>query len=309
MPRISVVIPTHNRPQLLPRAVESAFAAGTDVEVVVVDDASTDETAAVCKGLDGIKYVRVEHNQGVAGARNIGVLASAAEYIALLDDDDVRVAGSFDLQLARLRDEPGTALIYGQALIDSADRLNHDRYPQPCPSGDVFWQLLTQNFIPSGSVLFRRSCLDRTGLFDRSLPGVDDWDLWVRIAALYPVAALDRPVMTWRKPSPDSDQGSARAVEMVALSTRQFRRWLNTPRAAAAPAVVRRRVSRRFSQNMASHLAWEAVRSLSCRQVLRANRCLFAALRFHPGGLASRALFELSGRRTPASTHGLVEHT
>ena len=298
MPAISVIIPTHNRPQLLPRAVESAFAAGTDVEVVVVDDASRDETAAVCKQLDGIKYVRLEQNQGVAGARNAGVLASTAEYIALLDDDDVRAAGSFDLQLARLRDEPGAALIYGQALINSSDRLSHDRYPLTCPSGDVFWELLTQNFIPSGSVVFRRSCLDRTGLFDPSIPGIDDWDLWVRMAALYPLAALDQPVTTWHKPSPHSDQGSARAVEMVALCTRQFRQsWLKMPRAAAAPASVRRNVSRQFSQNMASHLAWEGLRSLSYRELMRAKRCLFAALRLHPRGLASRVLDKLSGRR------------
>lgn len=295
MPRISVIIPTHNRPQLLPRAVESAFAAGTDVEVVVVDDASRDETAEVCKGLAGIKYVRIEQNQGVAGARNAGVLASSSEYIALLDDDDVRVAGSLDLQLARLHDEPDAALIYGQALIDSADRLNHDRYPLVCPTGDVFWKLLTQNFIPSGSVVIRRSCLDRTGLFERSIPGIDDWDLWVRIASLFPVAAVDEPVMTWRKPSPNSDQGSARAVEMVAMCTKQFRQsWLRMPRAAAASAADRRKLSRQFSQNMAGHLLWEGLRSLSYRELMRANRCLFAALRFHPRGLAACALGRLA---------------
>lgn len=307
MPRVSIIIPSHSRPALLPRAVESALAAGTDVEVVVVDDASTDQTAAVCKTLAGIKYVRVENNQGVAGARNIGLLASTADYIALLDDDDVRAAGSLDLQLARLENEPEAALIYGQALVSSNDRLNHDRYPQPCPSGDVFWQLLTQNFIPSGSVVFRRSCLLRAGLFDSSLPGIDDWDLWIRIAALYPVAALDQPVVTWRKPSPDSDQFSARAMEMVAMSTKQFRqRWLNMPRATAASAAVRRKASRQFSRNMASHLGCEAARSLSYRQLRRANRCLFAALRFHAPGLVGCMLHKLSHRRKEA--HELAQN-
>ena len=298
MPRVSVIIPTHNRPQLLTRAVASAFAAGTDVEVVVVDDASTDDTAAVCKTLAGINYVRVEHNQGVAGARNVGVHASAAEYIALLDDDDVRAPGSLDLQLARLAGEPEAGLIYGPALVSSTDRVKYDHYPQPCPSGDVFWRLLSRNFIPSGSVIFRRACLDRTGLFDPSISGIDDWDLWLRIAALYPVAAIDQPVVTWRKPRPNSDQGSARAVEMVALSTRQFReRWLNLPRAAAATPNERRKVSREFSENMAGHLAWEAVRSFAHRQVADASRCLVAALRFHSSGLAWRVVHQLSGRR------------
>jgi hypothetical protein len=301
MPRISVIIPTHNRPQLLPRAVASAFAAGSEVEVVVVDDASIDETAAVCKSLPGIKYVRVENNQGVAGARNVGLLASTADYVALLDDDDVRTPGSLDLQLARLENEPDAALIYGQAFINSRDRVKHDRYPQSCASGDVFWQLLAQNFIPSGSVVFRRSCLHRTGLFDPSLPGIDDWDLWIRIAALYPVAALDQPVVTWRKPSPDSDQFSARAVEMVAMSTRQFREhWLNLPRAAAAAAAVRHNVWRQFSENMASHLVYEAARSLSYWQIKRANRCLVAALRYHAFGLATCLLHAVSSRRREA---------
>jgi glycosyltransferase involved in cell wall biosynthesis len=76
MPSVSIIIPTCNRPQLLPRAVESARAAGTDVEIIVVDDASHDETAAVCARLSGIKYIRLERNQGVAGARNVGILAA-----------------------------------------------------------------------------------------------------------------------------------------------------------------------------------------------------------------------------------------
>jgi glycosyltransferase involved in cell wall biosynthesis len=299
MASISVIIPTHSRPHLLPLAVESALAAGTDVEVVVVDDASNDNTAEACRALKGISYIRLAHNQGVAGARNVGVLSSSAEYIAFLDDDDLRLPGSLDLQLAVLQNTPGVALVYGQALIGGAvDRLALDRYPQPCPEGDVFWQLVTQNFIPSGSVVFRRSCLFTTGLLDRSIAGIDDWDLWVRIAALYQVAALDQPVMIWRRPSPESDQSSARAVEMVAMSTKQFRGcWLRMPRVAEASQAVKRKAARRFSENMASHLATEAVRSLSRGQVTRANRCVIGALRHHSRGLTSRVLRELSGRR------------
>jgi glycosyltransferase involved in cell wall biosynthesis len=297
MPSVSVIIPTHRRPHLLKRAIESAFAAGTDVDVVVVDDASTDDTARVCQTLTGIKYVRLEQNQGVAGARNEGIMATSSEYIALLDDDDVRLPASLDLQLTALR-ESGAALIYGQALFGGATgRLAHDRYPLHCPNGDIFWQLLTQNFIPSGSVIFRRSCLQRTGMFNGSLAGIDDWDLWIRIAAVYPVTSLDQPVVMWRRPAPISDQGSARAVEMVRLSTRQFRHdWLKMSRVAEAPLKMRRRTARQFSQNMASHLANEALRCLSYGQVLNANRCVLAALRFHSHGLAGRALRELTGR-------------
>src|ERR1043165_2130661 len=106
MPRSSIIIATHSRSQLLPRAVESARAAGIDVEVIVIDDASTDETAAVCRTLKGIKYLRVERNQRVAGARNIGLVASKGEYLSFLDDDDTRLPGSLDLQVELLAQNP-----------------------------------------------------------------------------------------------------------------------------------------------------------------------------------------------------------
>jgi hypothetical protein len=296
---VSVIIPTHNRPYLLPRAVESALTAGTNVEVIVVDDASTDETAAVCQSLHGIKYVRLGNNQGVAGARNAGVLASSAEYVALLDDDDVRLPGSLDRQLARLSEEPNAVLIYGQALIGGAtDRMADDRYPHECPSGDVFWRLLAQNFMPSGSVVVRRACLLTTGMFDPSISAIDDWDLWIRIAASHSVVSLDEPVVIWRRPSPNSDQGSASAVKMVTLSTRQFREcWMKMPRVAQADPKVRRQTKRQFSQNMASHLVLEVTRSLSYGNLMDANRCVALALRLHARGLAWRALRQVSGKR------------
>lgn len=298
-PAVSVVIPTHSRPDLLPRAVESAFAAGTNVEVVVVDDASTDETAKVCQSLEGIKYVRLEQNQGVAGARNAGVLASSAPYIALLDDDDVRLPGSLDLQLGRLRTTPNAVLIYGQAIIGGAtDRLANDRYPQQCPTGDVFWQLMTQNFIPSGSVVVERECVLASGLFDPSIAAIDDWDLWIRIAASHSITSVNQPVVNWRRPSPTSNQGSSSAVKMVSLSTRQFREcWIRMPRVTQAEPSVRRQLTREFSENMASHLAVEAARSFSCGNLMEANRCVVAALRHHSKGVAWRALRLLSGKR------------
>ena len=120
-PKASIIITTHNRPHLLPRAVESARAAGSNVEIVVVDDASVDETAGVCQRLSGINYVRVERNQRVAGARNIGLVASRGEYLSFLDDDDARLADSLDMQIEMLEREPSAGLIYGRAIFADQD--------------------------------------------------------------------------------------------------------------------------------------------------------------------------------------------
>src|SRR5256885_5739615 len=179
MSSVSLIITSHERPRLIGRAIKSARAAGADVEVVVVDDASTDETAEGCRSISGINYVRVERNQRVAGARNIGILKSSGEYLTFLDDDDARLAGSLDLQVEALDSAPDVGLVYGQALIaDVKGMTGEDFYPKHCPQGDVFWELLSRNFIPCGTAVFRRSCLFRTGLLDQSIPGIDDWDLW-----------------------------------------------------------------------------------------------------------------------------------
>ena len=97
--------------------MESAQRAGRSVEVIVVDDASIDETTDVCRVLRGIKYVRDDRNHGVAGARNLGLLESAGEYIAFLDDDDIRLPGSLDHQLALLEAEPAAGMIYGRVFF------------------------------------------------------------------------------------------------------------------------------------------------------------------------------------------------
>src|SRR5882672_5462569 len=254
----SIIITTYNRPQLLRRAVESAFAAGTNVEVVVVDDASTDETAAVCKELPGIKYVRVERNQRVAGARNLGLLVCSGDYITFLDDDDVRLPGSLEVQIKLLEANSEAGLIYGQAiLVDQTGKSTNQSYPVVSPQGDVLWELLGQNFIPCGTAVFRRSCLDRIGLLDQSLAGIDDWDLWIRIAELYSILALAEPVICWRRSTPASQQGTSAAGRIVLQSVQQFQAsWKHLPRVLSASHEMKGRAWRRFSANMSAHLSY-----------------------------------------------------
>jgi glycosyltransferase involved in cell wall biosynthesis len=264
MSRTSIIITTRNRPHLVPRAVQSARASGRNLEIVVVDDASSDETAAVCQDLSDINYVRVEDNRGVAGARNIGLNASRGEYVSFLDDDDTRLADSLDAQIDALEREPQAGLIYGQAIWGTKDGMPSNKsYPSDCPQGDVFWKLVARNFIPCGSAVFRRSCLSHVGLLDESIPGLDDWDLWVRIAEIYPILTTETPVIIWRRSTPVSGQGTSKAARQVSMSVQKFRDcWMNLPRAAGATRRTKRFVWQEFSENMAEHLLWESLRAL-----------------------------------------------
>ena len=184
MARVSVIIPTHARPDFLPRAVDSARQAGSDVEIIVVDDASTDATAQVCQSLADIKYVRVERNQGVAGARNIGIFVSSSEYIAFLDDDDLRLPGSLDLQLAALKANPAAGFVCGAMIMAGQDYQPTGEVIRPKHlSGDMFWELLELDFpVMPLCTLIRKECFQRIGLLNRRISSIDDWDIFNRIA-------------------------------------------------------------------------------------------------------------------------------
>jgi len=308
MPRASVIITTNNRPALLPRAIESARTSGREIEIVVIDDASSDETAATCRTIPGIKYVRVDRNQGVAGARNIGLVASSGEFVTFLDDDDLRVSGSLDSQIQILDQTPEAMMIYGQAIPEDAGGERRQPYPCECPQGDIFWELLIRNFIPSGSVVFRRACISQIGLLDASIPGIDDWDLWIRIAEIFPVAAIETPVLVWRQSTAISAQGSSDTLDLIERGRRRFRgEWVRLPRVAGAEPAKRTFIWRAFSKNIAEHLAWESFAAVRNAQIIRASRGLRTLLQLHPAAVANLARRWTSAATTATLVSALVD--
>ena len=290
MPKVSIIIPTHSRPQLLPGAVESALKAGTDVEVIVVDDASVDGTAEVCRSLRRIKYVRLEHNQGVAGARNVGILASSADFIAFLDDDDLRLPGSLDRQVDALLANNEAGLVCGPMLL--ADQEGNLTGEVSAPKGhegdkgdkgDEFWNLLELNFpVMPISAVIRKRCFSSVGLLRNNLHGIDDWDIFVRIAELYPVLVLDQPVGIYRKPTPFSMQGSSPQAQHLSNVARHQLELLRLPRARAATANKRREVRRRALSRIVDTLLGNAVQAIRQRAYEFGFANAVAALRLNP---------------------------
>ena len=260
MPRVSVIIPTHERPQLLARAVKSAQAAGTEVEVIVIDDASTDETAEVCRNLPDINYVRVDRNQGVAGARNIGIQVSTGRYIAFLDDDDLRLPGSLDIQIEALEAHPEAGFACGAMIMAGQDYHPNGEVVRPGKSGDVFWELLELDFpVMPLCVVIRKECFLRAGLLNRRVSGIDDWDIFTRIAELYPVLVLEAPVGVYRQPTPFSGQGSSARAAQLRRAARHQLSLLRLPRAAAAPLHQRRAIRKRMLNRISESLIWTAL--------------------------------------------------
>jgi glycosyltransferase involved in cell wall biosynthesis len=185
-PEVTIVIPTRNRWPLLAGAGLAAALAQEEVdhEVVVVDDASTDETPDRLAGLDDdrVRVVRHPERRGVAVARNSGIQAARGEWVAFLDDDDVWAPRKLRLQVDAAR-AGGAGFAYGGSVwVDEAHRFLFGHNP-PDPA-TLREQLARRNVMWSGcsNVLVRGDLVRRVGGFDETLFQLADWDLWLRLA-------------------------------------------------------------------------------------------------------------------------------
>ena len=208
-PKVSIVLPTHNMARYLGEAIQSLKQQTfEDWEAVVVDDGSEDDTARVVQdaSCDRIRYVWQPH-LGVAAARNAGVENSDGQYVAFLDADDVRLPRSLEEGVRVLEEHPEeVGLVFGQAyVIDANGAVRSLKAPRGkgtleiLPSQEALERLLRRNPITTSTVIVRRVCLERVGVFDTSMQaGGSDWELFLRVAACYLVAYIRRPLANYR---------------------------------------------------------------------------------------------------------------
>ena len=199
-PRVSVIITTHNRATLLPRAVQSVLAqAYDDYEIVIVDDGSSDETQVVVADFEDprIRPVRRNRSGGASAARNTGISKSRGEYIAFLDDDDEWTSTKLERQVAILDSSPPmVAMVYGWVdfVDDSTGDVTHRE--RIIMEGDIFDNLVAMRTPGPTSVLMVRTSVAReVNGFDESLPRHNDIDFICRISRKYHVALLPEVVL------------------------------------------------------------------------------------------------------------------
>lgn len=187
IPAVSIVLPTFNRASLLPRAISSILAQTfSNFELIIVDDGSTDNTAEVVKEFTDprIIFIPLGKNYGGSYARNQGIKAACAEFVAFLDSDDEWLPEKIELQIARLQasDDPYATVVYCLGYECTEER---KKIPNlVLHEGDVFDHLL-RGWLPPTTSLFivKRSALLEVGGFDESLPSFQDYDLWLSLAA------------------------------------------------------------------------------------------------------------------------------
>lgn len=302
---VSVVIPTRNRVRYLRTAVDSARAQRLprgSVEVLVVDDGSTDETEAVVRALPEVTYLRQE-NRREGAARNLGARHASGAYLAFLDDDDYYLEGKLAADVARFERGDRPALVYSRALnVDPDDRPIGVRR-LPAPQGDVFWALAREPFIPMSSVSVRAEAFATCGGFgeDPALSGTADWDLWMRLAARYPFGFVDHAATAMRvhPRNMSADPAWMERGNLTALAR------------VLADAAVRERVGRRAGEVRSHMYVTTAVKAYAADERARAARWLLRAAAAWPPqtltpAFAAAVARVVLGRPTARALAGLV---
>jgi len=191
MPEVSVIIPTHNRAGFVGRAINSVLAQTfDDIEVIVVDDASTDNTQHVLKRFidKRIKIICHEKNCGGSAARNTGIKHAKGYYIGLLDDDDEWLPDKLEKQLTAFKSAPTNVGIYYSSCYFLAELTNKVlSQTEPTLRGSLHKILLRTNVFPPVTTLVKKNCFIKAGLFDETLPSCQDWDMWIRISKYFDI--------------------------------------------------------------------------------------------------------------------------
>lgn len=233
---VAVVIPVRDRPQLLAEAIESIQAQTLRVdEIIVVDDASTDQTPDVAlemaKRDARIRLLRQPERGGASKARNLGVAQTDAEYIAFLDSDDLWSPNKLQLQLAKLHANPKAVASFTGIRYLQADGYKDE--PLPAALGPT--QLREINVLGSTSTaVVRRDTFLDVGGFDEGLPSCQDWDLWLRLERAGDFELISDPLLIYRRA--DTARISANPTNVLNGHKIVFARAL----VGASPAAQRR---------------------------------------------------------------------
>ena len=207
-PLVSVVIPTYNRARLVQEAVASVLAQSyRPLELIVVDDGSTDATGAALAGRPEVRVLSQPHTGMPGQVRNAGVRLARGEYLAFLDSDDLWQPPKLERQVAAAA-AAGDAIWHTRERWERSGRVISQRSQRHRRRGDLFADSLRKCVIGPSTVLLHRAAFTHAGGFREDLEIAEDYELWLRLTARYPVGYLDQELVIKR--AGHSDQLSER---------------------------------------------------------------------------------------------------
>jgi len=284
IPLISVVVPAFNSARYLPRALNSLFEQSySPLEIIVVDDGSTDDTVRCLEPFrDRIRYI-YQANRGLPGARNTGICNSQGDFVGFLDADDWWSPDKLALQAPLLIDNERVGMVHSDFRYFTEDT------GQYSPSegkgdelvGDCYQRLFERNWINVCTALVRKECFEKAGLFDETIiGGLEDYDLWLRVSRQYEFAFVPKPLAVYFRHSTNMSSNRLR-MALAGLRVAE--------KALVADPLLWERVGKREVNMKFFHLSYQAgCHYLECGDIHQGRRYLERSLEFFPGTYPTR---------------------
>lgn len=254
MVKISVVLPTYNSLNYLPDAVNSVIhQTYTDWELIIVNDGSSDNTDEWVSQQSDPRIILIsQENQGKSAARNTGIERATSEYIAFLDADDYWEPTKLEKQIQCIETKPEIGLVYTWTALADEHCQPTGRVISSHAEGQIWKEIVQTNIVACGSTpLIRRECFETVGGFAAGLPLAQDWDMWIRIAARYPFAAVKEPLVRYRQ----HGKNTSKNLEMM-----QKCNTLVLERAFASTSTDVSDIRGRAYHSLNLYLGWIAIR-------------------------------------------------
>ena len=237
-PIVSVIIPTYNRYNFIKEALNSVFSQTyKKLEVIVVDDGSTDETEKITGEFPEIIYLSHKKNMGVAAARNTGIKASSGEFITFLDSDDLWLPEKIEKQVDFFKKNPDYPVVQTEETWIKNGKKVNPRKIHKKEGGYIFERSLKLCLISPSAVMMKRELFDEVGLFDENLKAAEDYDLWLRITWKYPVGLLPEPLVIKQGGHKDQLSRTTRVIDRYRIIAMK-KLLLNTPLSEEQKEVV-----------------------------------------------------------------------
>lgn len=298
---VSVIIPCHNQGHFLGDAIKSVSrSAQLDVETVVVDDGSTDDTVRVAASFPRTRCVS-QPNAGLASARNRGLRESTGRYVVFLDADDALAPGALDVGAAEMAAHPMAAFVFGRCRMMADDGTLVSTPEQPRLERDHYRELLKRNYIwMPATAMFRREDIERVGGFDPTVNAAADYSVYLRIARTRPVRDHGQVVAYYRKHTSNMSGDATRMLQETLSVLRRERPFVEGDPALLAAYYEGWRHWRDF---YGSEVAADIGTHVNRRQWGQALRKAVVLGWLHPQGLAhhARRKLEISLGRKGAS--------
>ena len=287
---VSVIIPCYNGAKFLKEAIESLLAQTyPQVEIIVVNDGSTDNTEEVATCYPEVRYI-YQKNQGIAAARNTGLAESCGEYVVFHNQDDIMRSNALEIAVNSLKAHPNCGFAFGLYKCVKNDGLAFDASLESYDTSLNIYQVLLRGrcFVPPSTVLFRRIVFEAVGNFDRPLVVSDDYDLFLRVARAFTGYCHNQVIVDYRQHSSVSITG--KPSQMLYYTLKSLGKQWKSVKGNQEYETAFRNGKQHWISVFCPYMAYEVAANLKAQKLTSAAQVMSLLLRYYPQGLVKYAV-------------------